>query len=272
MPELPEVETLRRALLPVVRNKTCTQVRFFRGDIRFPIPAETLSRELDGQTVIDITRRGKYLLLHTRNGAMVWHLGMSGRVIQHPSMEPVEKHTHAAFQFGPGTHLHFIDPRRFGCIVWAPKAQGHKLLNGLGLDPLDDATTPEALKTLARNCKAPVKSFLMDAKRLVGVGNIYACESLFLARIKPWRKAGRLTLADWDRLLASLREALTNSIASGGTTLRDFFTTDGTPGYYAVALSVYGKEGAPCPACTAPIARAVHYGRSTFYCAVCQKK
>ncbi len=272
MPELPEVETLRRALIPIVRDKACTRVRFFRNEIRFPIPTETLNRELDRKRIRDITRRGKYLLLHTESGAMVWHLGMSGRVAQHPSMEPVEKHTHAVFRFEPETHLHFIDPRRFGCIVWAPKDQGHKLLNHLGLDPLESTTTPKALKTLAKNCKAPVKSFLMDAKRLVGVGNIYACESLFLAGMHPWRTAGRLTLGDWQRLLDALRATLKKSIASGGTTLRDFFSTDGTPGYFAIELSVYGKENEPCPRCTTPIVRTVHSGRSTFHCKVCQKK
>jgi formamidopyrimidine-DNA glycosylase len=272
MPELPEVETLRRALLPLVKNKTLSDMKFFRKDIRFPIPQTKLRQGLTGATLSDITRRGKYLLLHAPTGAMILHLGMSGRVIKHPSMQPVEKHTHAIFHLEPDTFLHFIDPRRFGCILWAPENEGHPLLDHLGLDPLDAGTTAKALKVMARNRKSPIKSFLMDSKRLTGVGNIYACESLFHGGLNPRRHAGKITLREWEALLTSLQTVLNSSIASGGTTLRDFFTTDNTPGYYAVNLSVYGKENQPCPNCATPIVRALQTGRSTFYCKVCQKK
>ena len=272
MPELPEVETLKRALLPLARNRKLLALRFFRDDIRFPIPKEKLRAELTGKKVSDITRQGKYLLLHTVSGAMLWHLGMSGRVIQYPSRDPVEKHTHAIFHFEPQTFLHFIDPRRLGCILWAGKNEGHPLLDHLGLDPLAPKTTAAVLKVKARNCKAPIKSFLMDSRRLAGVGNIYACESLFAVPLNPGRPAGKLTLADWEKLISSLRSTLNNSIAAGGTTLRDFFSADNTPGYYAVNLSVYGRENQPCPNCGSPIVRTVRSGRSTFYCKVCQKK
>jgi len=272
MPELPEVETLNRALLPLVKNKILLQLRFFRKDIRFPIPRKKLRKELTGKTISGITRRGKYLLMNVPAGAMLWHLGMSGRVVRHSSLEPVEKHTHAIFHFEPDVYLHFIDPRRFGCILWAPKKEGHPLLNRLGLDPLDGETTPKALIVMARNRKTPIKSFLMDSRRITGVGNIYACESLFQAGIKPMRHAGKLTLAEWEKLVPALKTTLNNSIASGGTTLRDFFNAYNTPGYYAVHLSVYGKENQPCPDCKAPIVRTVHSGRSTFYCKVCQRK
>jgi formamidopyrimidine-DNA glycosylase len=273
MPELPEVETLRRALIPLIKNKTLLQLKFFRKDIRFPIPQQKLREELTGKIISDITRRGKYLLFNAPTGAMLLHLGMSGRVVRHPSREPVEKHTHAIFHFEPDVYLHFIDPRRFGCILWAPENEGHPLLNHLGLDPLDrETTTPKALKVMAKNRKVPIKSFLMDSKRITGVGNIYACETLFKAKIKPMRLAGKITLAEWEKLVPALQSTLNNSIASGGTTLRDFFSADNTPGYYAVQLSVYGKENQPCPECKTPIVRAVHSGRSTFYCKVCQKK
>lgn len=272
MPELPEVETLRRALLPLVKNKTLAGMKFFRKDIRFPIPQKQLHAGLTGTTISDITRQGKYLLLHAPTGAMILHLGMSGRVIQHDSMQPIEKHTHAVFHFEPNTLLHFIDPRRFGCILWAPKNEGHPLLDHLGLDPLNEATTAKALKVLARKCKAPVKSFIMNSKRLTGVGNIYACESLFQGRLNPRRQAEKVTLREWEIFLTCLKAILNSSITSGGTTLRDFFTADNTPGYYAVNLSVYGKENQPCPYCATPIARMVQTGRSTFYCKVCQKK
>jgi formamidopyrimidine-DNA glycosylase len=271
MPELPEVETLRRALLPLARNKTLKEIKFFRKDIRFSIPIKQLHENLTGTIISDISRRGKYLLLHAPTGAMILHLGMSGRVVQHPSMHPVEKHTHAVFHFKPDIFLHFIDPRRFGCILWAPKNEGHPLLDHLGPDPLDETTTGPVLKIMARKSKAPVKSFIMNSKRLTGVGNIYACESLFQGGINPRRQAGKITLREWDKFMTCLKDILNNSIDAGGTTLRDFFTADSTPGYYAVSLSVYGKENQPCPKCRAPIHRTTQTGRSTFYCKVCQK-
>lgn len=272
MPELPEVETLKRALLPLVKNQALLDLKFFRKDIRFPIPQKQLHEQLTRKKIITITRKGKYLLLHADTGAMILHLGMSGRVIQHPSCEPVEKHTHAIFHFTPDTYLHFIDPRRFGAILWMAKDEGHPLLDHLGLDPLAPETTARVLKLKAKRCKAPIKSFLMDSKRLVGIGNIYACESLFKAPLNPRRQAGKVTLTEWEKLIASLQSTLNDSIASGGTTLRDFFSADKTPGYYAINLSVYGKENQPCPNCTTPIVRKVHSGRSTFYCKVCQRK
>ncbi|UCD12671.1 MAG: bifunctional DNA-formamidopyrimidine glycosylase/DNA-(apurinic or apyrimidinic site) lyase [Nitrospinaceae bacterium] len=272
MPELPEVETLRRALVPLVENRTCLEMRFFRSDLRFPIPTGELKKELLGRKVSSITRAGKYLLLNAPGGAMLWHLGMSGRVTQRPSMEPVEKHTHAVFRFSPGTCLHFVDPRRFGAIAWAPSAVGHRLLRHLGPDPFSAETTAAHFKTKAKNCRAPVKAFLMDSKRLSGVGNIYACEALFTAGIRPARRAGKLSLADWDRLLEALRDTLNKSIDAGGTTLRDFFNPAGDAGYYAVDLAVYGREGEPCRRCRSPIRRRIDSGRSTFYCRQCQKR
>lgn len=272
MPELPEIETLRRALIPLVQDHILLEIKFFRADLRFPIPRKKLVEELQGATIKKITRRGKYLLLHIPNGAMLWHLGMSGRVIQYPGMKPVEKHTHAIFKFEPKTYLHFIDPRRFGCILWAPENEGHPLLNPMGSDPFDPATTAQALKAKARNCKGPIKSFLMNSRRLAGIGNIYACESLFAVCMNPRRPADKLTVKDWERLLTALRKILSKSIAAGGTTLRDFFNPDGSAGFFALSLSVYGKEGRPCPNCRAAIVRTVHGGRSTFFCKTCQRK
>ncbi len=272
MPELPEVETLRRALLPLVENRTCLEMRFFRTDLRFPIPVDEIRQGLIGQNVASVTRVGKYLLLNASGGAMLLHLGMSGRVTERPSMEPVEKHTHAVFRFSPATCLHFIDPRRFGAIGWAPRGAGHKLLSHLGPDPLSPEATARHFKERARNCRAPVKAFLMDSKRLSGVGNIYACEALFAAAIAPTRHAGKLSLADWERLLEALRDTLNNSIAAGGTTLKDFFNPSGDAGYYAIDLAVYGRANQPCRRCQAPISRVVHSGRSTFYCRHCQKR
>ena len=272
MPELPEVETLRRGLAPLVVNRTLLDLKFFRKDLRFPIPQKTLKKELLNTVILDLSRRGKYLLWHTGNGAMVLHLGMSGRVTRQPSMEPAEKHTHAVFVFDPETYLHFVDTRRFGCILWAPKSKGHPLIDNLGLEPLASGTTAKILKEMAKGCRAPIKSFLMDARRLAGVGNIYACEALFGAKVHPAKPAGKISLPRWEILLSSLRGILETSIDAGGTTLRDFFNPDGAPGYYALELSVYGKEGQPCPNCGKSIARLVHSGRSTFFCKACQKK
>ncbi len=272
MPELPEVETLRRALLPLALNRTCMEMRFHRSDLRFPIPTEELKKALLGQKVTAITRVGKYLLLNVPTGAMLWHLGMSGRVTERPTMDPVEKHTHAVFRFSPATCLHFIDPRRFGAIAWAPLGAGHKLLDHLGPDPFSEEASAHNFQAKAKNCRAPVKAFVMDSKRLSGVGNIYACEALFAAGIRPTRRAGRLTLADWERLLAALRDTLDKSIAAGGTTLKDFFNPAGGAGYFAVDLAVYGREGEPCRRCQTPITRTLHTGRSTFFCRECQKR
>lgn len=272
MPELPEVETLRRALLPLVVNKTCTALKFYRKDIRFPIPKTTLQKQVKNQVVSEIQRNGKYLLLQVPEGAMLWHLGMSGRVSLQTSMTPQEKHTHAIFQFGPDTCLHFVDPRRFGCILWVPKSGKHPLLDKMGPDPFSPEANAAALKNRAKNCRSPIKTFIMDARRITGIGNIYACESLYQAGISPKRKAGKITLAEWERLLSCVRSTLESSISAGGTTLRDFFDPNGSAGYYAVKLLVYGKEGQPCPKCKTPISRLVHSGRSTFFCANCQGK
>ncbi len=272
MPELPEVETLRRALLPLVLDKRVTSVKFFRPDLRFPIPQKEIAKGLTGKTVHDITRVGKYLLLHTDSGAMLLHLGMSGRVTQQPSAKTADKHTHAVFEVEPDTHLHFVDPRRFGCILWVPKGENHKLIEPLGPDPFSEELTAKGLKARARTCKGPIKNFIMNAHRIAGVGNIYACEALFECGIRPTRPANKLTLKEWEALLESIRATLTKSIAAGGTTLRDFFSTDGTPGYFAIDLAVYGREGEPCRKCQTPIMRKFRTGRSTFYCKVCQSK
>ena len=272
MPELPEVETLRNALIALVQNKTLVDLKFLRADLRFPIPRQKLKKEMAGSVIHDVTRTGKYLLLHNDKGAMLWHLGMSGHVAQRPSMKAEEKHTHAIFHFAPETYLHFIDPRRFGCILWVPKDEGHPLLDHLGPDPFSEEATPELFRERARACKGPIKGFLMNASRIAGIGNIYACEALFEAGIHPKKPAHKLSRPQWEKLLIEVRKVLRKSIDAGGTTLRDFFNTDGNPGYFALDLAVYGKEGEPCLRCGNPIIRTVHTARSTFFCKTCQKR
>ena len=270
MPELPEVETLRKALLPLVKNKVCHQIKFFRKDIRFPIPQASLRKGLHNQNVSHITRKGKYLLFHVPDGSMLLHLGMSGRMVLQQSVEPQEKHTHVIFKFSDDTYLHFVDPRRFGSLSWVPKSGKHPLIDNLGCDPFSPEMTAKFMKNLARNSRAPMKSFIMNAKKITGVGNIYACESLYHAGIRPQKQAGKVTLAKWDKWIECLRDVLNKSIASGGTTLRDFFAPSGSKGYFSVSLTVYGKEGQPCPKCANPISRLIQTGRSTFYCKTCQ--
>ncbi len=273
MPELPEVETLKRALTPLILNKRLLELRFLRKDLRFPIPVTKISNGLLNQVVFKLTRRGKYILAHSADGALLMHLGMSGRFTQNSSGEPAEKHTHVIFKFEPSTYLHYVDPRRFGCLLWIPSGQGHPLLDGLGPDPLGTDITGKAMKIGAKKCRtASIKSFLMDARRIAGVGNIYACEALFAAGIHPKRPARLITSPQWERLLLSLSTILEKSIAAGGTTLRDFFSTDGRQGYYKLSLAVYGRENLPCPACSTPVKRINQSARSTFFCKICQKR
>ena len=272
MPELPEVETLRRALLPLVKNKVCTEVKFLRKDLRFPIPQSSLLQGLLNHKIHDITRQGKYLLFQTSKGSMLMHLGMSGRVVSHQSIESQEKHTHAIFKFSKNTYLHFVEPRRFGSISWVPESGKHPLIEKLGLDPFSPELTPKSIKVLARKSRAPIKSFIMNSQKITGIGNIYACESLYKAGIHPTRASGKITLAQWEKWIECLRKILKKSIASGGTTLRDFFNPNGSKGYFSIDLLVYGKEGTPCPKCFQPISRKVHSGRSTFFCKTCQSQ
>ena len=272
MPELPEVETLKRALTPLVLNKRILELSFLRINLRFPIPLTKIHKGLLNQTVSKIERKGKYILLHVPEGALLIHLGMSGRFTQAFSMEPTEKHTHAIFKFDSDVYLHYIDPRRFGCLLWVSNDQGHPLLNGIGPDPLGKEITADKMKLLAKKCKkVSIKNFLMDSKRIAGVGNIYACETLFAAKISPKKPARRINSSQWTLLLSTLRDILQKSIAAGGTTLRDFYSADGNQGYYKFSLSVYGKENEPCIVCTQPIKRIVQSARSTFYCKECQK-
>lgn len=270
MPELPEVETLRRALLPLVKNNVCRDIEYYRKDLRFPIPQALLNKGLLNNEISDITRKGKYLLFHTSKGAMLLHLGMSGRVSLQATMVPQEKHTHVIFKFAKNSCLHFVDPRRFGSLSWIPESGKHPLIDKLGCDPFSPDMTAKAMKTLARKSRAPMKSFIMNSQKITGVGNIYACESLYHASIRPTKQAGKLTLVQWEKWILCVQEVLNKSIASGGTTLKDFFDPNGSQGYFSVSLSVYGKEGQPCPKCKTPISRRVQTGRSTFFCKICQ--
>ncbi len=275
MPELPEVETTRRGIAPYLIGRRVTSVILRRPDLRWPIPPE-ISELLPGQRIEAVERRAKYLLLHTEAGSALLHLGMSGVLRVLPPDAPVGKHDHVdiALERTPAQAsriLRFTDPRRFGCLLWQPPGETHELLAKLGPEPLTDAFDGDLLWQLSRGRTAAVKLFLMDNAIVVGVGNIYASEALFAAGIDPRRAAGAVSRARYARLAAEVKRILAWAIERGGTTLRDFISPDGLPGYFFRELNVYGRAGEPCHVCGTPIRQAVLGQRSTFWCPSCQR-
>ena len=271
MPELPEVETTRRGLLPHVVGRTIAEVVVRNPNLRWPVPGD-LRKRLKGEKVLAVRRRGKYLLFDFPKGHLLVHLGMSGRLSLIRDDAPARKHDHFDLALGGHRALRLTDPRRFGAVLWLPDpAEGHALLNGLGLEPLEPAFTGAALHEAARGRRVAVKQFLMNGRVVVGVGNIYANEALFGAGIHPARSVSRISGERWDRLAAAVKGTLERAIDAGGTTLRDFAGADGQLGHFQLQCAVYGREGKPCPRCATPI-RAIRQGqRSTFFCPRCQK-
>lgn len=270
MPELPEVETTRRGLLPHVVGRHIRGVVVRNASLRWPVP-RGLARRLTGEPIRDIRRRGKYLLFDLPKGHLLVHLGMSGRLTLVAHDTPPRKHDHVDIDLDGPRMLRFTDPRRFGAVLWVDDPATHMLLKDLGMEPLEAGFSGAALHRKARGRSVAVKNFLMNGGIVTGVGNIYASEALFDAGIHPGRSAGRISAARWDRLAQSVRSTLQSALASGGSTLRDFVTVDGTPGYFQHRHAVYGREGKPCRVCKTPI-RALRQGqRSTFYCPSCQK-
>jgi formamidopyrimidine-DNA glycosylase len=270
MPELPEVETTRRGLAPHVEGRRITAVVLRRPDLRWPIPAEVAGL-LPGQRVLGVRRRAKYLLLDTAPGSALLHLGMTGVLRVLPATTPVQAHDHVDFGLDSGRVLRFTDPRRFGCLLWQPAGETHELLAGLGPEPLADDFDGDVLFARSRGRRSAVKTFLMDQAVVVGVGNIYAAESLFRAGIAPGRAAGAVSRERYRRLANAVKAVLAYSIARGGTTLRDFLNADGAPGYFEQELLVYGREGEPCRTCAGPLRGATMGGRATVWCPRCQR-
>lgn len=270
MPELPEVETTLRGITPHLINRQLTQILIRQPRLRWPVPEDLLSA-LRGSRLLGVKRRGKYLLLEFPKGHAVIHLGMSGSLrIVKPS-EPPGVHDHFDLVFGQKV-LRYCDPRRFGCLLWCDEAiHEHILLKHLGPEPLSGDFTGEYVFRRSRARKVSVKQWLMDSKTVVGVGNIYANEALFLAGIKPLRQAGRLTRKQCDLLVEQVRFVLQRSIEQGGTTLRDFVGGDGQPGYFKQQLLVYGRGNLPCSLCDRPLKEVRVNNRSTVYCVSCQK-
>ena len=270
MPELPEVETSRRGIEPYLIGETINEVVIRERRLRWPV-SDDVDTHLPGQTVESIDRRAKYLLLNTTGGTAIIHLGMSGSVSIVDADTPAAVHDHFDFALGSGKSLRFRDPRRFGSLHWTNDTNSYWLLRDLGPEPLSDAFSGEYLWQRSRGRRVAVKQFIMNANIVVGVGNIYASESLFLAGIHPRRAAGRIALARYDTLAMNIKEVLQRAIKAGGTTLRDFYGFNGQAGYFQQQLDVYDREGDPCRNCKAPITAIVLGQRSTYYCKNCQR-
>lgn len=271
MPELPEVETTRRGIEPHVRKKRVSEVIVRRHDLRQPVSRDLAS--IEGRTITTVGRRSKYLLLGIDDGStLLIHLGMSGSLRVLAPSAPWKTHDHVGITLSNGRQLRFHDPRRFGLIlrITGPP-ENHPLLAGLGPEPLEDAFTAEHLAAACARRAAAIKLVIMDAKVVVGVGNIYASEALFRAGIAPKTPAKRVSKPRIARLASAIREVLADAIREGGTTLRDFLNSDGEPGYFRQRLFVYERKGEPCRACGAPIRHAVLGQRSTYWCPKCQR-
>ncbi|WP_305804807.1 bifunctional DNA-formamidopyrimidine glycosylase/DNA-(apurinic or apyrimidinic site) lyase [Stenotrophomonas sp. YIM B06876] len=270
MPELPEVETTRRGLEPHLLGHRIHGVILRRPDLRWPIPAE-IGQRLPGQRIEAIRRRAKYLLLDTAVGSALLHLGMSGSLRVLPGDTPLRAHDHVDISLDNGQLLRFNDPRRFGCLLWQPAGDTHELLRDLGPEPLGDDFNGDYLFARSRGRSAAVKTFLMDQRIVVGVGNIYAAESLFMAGINPLREAGKVSRARYRRLGDAVKQILGHAITRGGTTLRDFISPDGAPGYFEQELLVYGREGGACKQCGRVLRHASIGQRATVWCGHCQR-
>ena len=269
MPELPEVETTRRGITPHLLGQHILKLVIRQPKLRWPIPP-LLITTLPGQRIESIERRAKYLLVHTHAGSALLHLGMSGSLRVLDADTVAGKHDHFDWLLDSGRLLRFTDPRRFGSLLWQPVGSVHELLAHLGPEPLDNDFDGDHLWRLSRGRSAAIKTFIMDQAIVVGVGNIYAAEALFAAGIHPRRKAGAVSRERYARLAGAIKRILNYAIDRGGTTLRDFISPDGVPGYFEQELYVYGRVGEPCRNCGSTI-RSITLGqRSTFYCPQCQ--
>ena len=273
MPELPEVEVTRRGIAPPLTGRSVLKVIARVPALRYPLPLE-LGRRLEGRRLAGIARRGKYLLLDFSVGHLLIHLGMSGSLRLVKAESPVAKHDHLDLVFGPRSRpvvLRLRDPRRFGAVLWLEdEPDRHPLLKALGVEPLTDEFDARWLKDRLGGLKAAIKPVLMDSHHVVGIGNIYASESLFRARIDPRTPAGRVSLKRLERLVPAIKETLAAAIDAGGSSLRDFVHSDGSSGYFQQLYFVYGRTGEACRVCGRPIRELRQAQRASFYCPGCQ--
>ena len=269
MPELPEVETSRRGIEPWIVERSIVDVVVRDRRLRWPVP-RGIESKLRGRTIESVGRRAKYLLINTDGGTAILHLGMTGSVFIVDRDTPAGIHDHFDMALDSGKALRFRDPRRFGSFLWSRKPLEHPLLAALGPEPLGAEFGGDYLWQKSRGRKVSVKQFIMNAQVVVGVGNIYASESLFLAGINPKRAAGRVARQRYEALATAIRDVLSRAIKAGGTTLRDFYGGDGEPGYFRQQLEVYDREGQHCRRCNTLIRAIVQGQRSTYYCKTCQ--
>jgi len=270
MPELPEVETTRRGITPYVEGQRVELIIIRQPKLRWQVPDSL--HQLEGQTINGVTRRAKYLLLHATNGCVILHLGMSGSLRVIDKNLKAEKHDHVDIILATGKALRLHDPRRFGAVLWTQNDPlHHKLLVKLGPEPLSDAFHAQLLYKTSRKRRVSVKQFIMNAHIVVGVGNIYASEALFMARISPQVVVGKISLVRYEALVNAIKTVLIAAIKQGGTTLRDFVQAEGKPGYFQQQLSVYGRAGEQCIVCGVFIKKITQGQRSSFYCPQCQK-
>ncbi len=270
MPELPEVETTRRGIAPRLVGARVEAVHIRQSKLRWPV-ADEIASTLPGQRVERVERRAKYLLIGTRAGDAIVHLGMSGSLRIVDPTTVIGPHDHVDLALDSGERLRFHDPRRFGSWLWQASGTIHPLLAALGPEPLGPEFNGDTLWRRSRGRRAPVKSFLMDQRIVVGVGNIYAAEALFAAGIHPLRATGRVSRERYDLLAACVRNVLTHAIKLGGTTLRDYVNASGDPGYFELELAAYGRAGAPCRNCGGALRHAVIGQRASVYCPRCQR-
>ncbi len=270
MPELPEVETTRLGLLPLVVGKTIEAISVRERRLRWPVDA-AVDTALQNQPVTALSRRGKYLLISTSAGTLLVHLGMSGSLRFLTSPVTPSRHDHVDLEFSSGELLRFNDPRRFGSLHFSTEPETHWLLKDMGPEPLGTDFTGEYLWRVSRRRRVGIKQFLMNGRIVAGVGNIYANESLYRAGIHPARAAGRVSGERLGELVESIREVLQEAIRAGGTTLRDFVGSDGRPGYFQRSLDVYDRAGEPCARCNKPITTRMLGQRATYYCTKCQR-
>jgi len=270
MPELPEVETTRRGIEPYLIGQQVKRVLVRERRLRWPIP-EDLDVRLSGQRIQAVKRRAKYLLMEAEVGTLICHLGMSGSLCLVESGSPATKHAHVDIELSSGWALRYTDPRRFGALLWTADAAQHPLLAKLGPEPLTDAFNGEHLYRLSRKRQTAIKPFIMDNAIVVGVGNIYASEALFAAKIDPRRAAGSISRARYLRLAETIKQVLQQAIACGGSSLRDFVGADGKPGYFQQELFAYGRGALPCKVCGHLLRETRLAQRSSVWCAHCQR-
>lgn len=270
MPELPEVETTRRGIAARLRGRRVSRVAVRHWRLRWPI-ARQVQTHLPGQRIREIRRRAKYLLLETDEGTLIVHLGMSGSLRLTPCEEPPGPHDHLDLVVDGDLCLRLTDPRRFGAVLWCRgDVHRHWLLRELGPEPLEPGFDGDYLYRHSRNRRIAIKNFIMNARIVAGIGNIYACEALYLAGVHPLRAAGRISRPRYHRLAKCIRKVLEEAIGAGGTTLRDYAAADGMPGHFGSRLRVYGRAGGRCRRCRTPLRQRRIGQRATWYCPGCQ--